>query len=95
MNDRTRDDYDLNQILHPAQVFGHPSCVLGDPGVTLSQKRAILAPARSRLRPIYDQMRTALRCCSTTSWKRCGHSIDKPPRAASGEACSAAVPQTA
>jgi hypothetical protein len=43
MNDRTRDNYDLNQLLHPAQAFGHPSHVLGDPDLTLNEKRAILA----------------------------------------------------
>jgi hypothetical protein len=43
MNDRTRDNYDLNQLLHPAQAFGHPSDVLVDPDLTLTEKRAILA----------------------------------------------------
>jgi hypothetical protein len=43
MNDRTRDDYDLNQLLHPAQAFGHPSEVVNDPDLTLNEKRAILA----------------------------------------------------
>jgi hypothetical protein len=43
MHDRTRDDYDLNQLLHPAQAFGHPSEVVNDPDLTLSEKRAILA----------------------------------------------------
>jgi hypothetical protein len=43
MNDRTRDDYDLNQLLHPAQAFGHPSEVVDDPDLTLNEKRAILA----------------------------------------------------
>jgi hypothetical protein len=43
MNDRTRDDYDLNQLLHPAQAFGHPSKVVNDPDLTLNEKRAILA----------------------------------------------------
>ena len=43
MNDRTRDNYDLNQLLHPAQAFGHPSDVLGDPDLTLNEKRAVLA----------------------------------------------------
>src|SRR5512135_2143108 len=43
MNDRTRDNYDLNQLLHPAQAFEHPSDVLGDPDLTLNEKRAVLA----------------------------------------------------
>jgi hypothetical protein len=43
MNDRTRDDYDLNQLLHPAQAFGHQSEVVNDPDLTLNEKRAILA----------------------------------------------------
>lgn len=43
MNDRTRDDYDLNQLMHPAQAFGHPCEVVHDPDLTLNEKRAILA----------------------------------------------------
>jgi len=43
MNDRTSDDYDLNQLLHPAQAFGHPTQVVNDPDLTLNEKRAILA----------------------------------------------------
>jgi len=43
MNDRTCDDYDLSQLLHPAQAFGHPSEVVNDPDLTLNEKRAILA----------------------------------------------------
>ena len=43
MNDRTGDDYDLNQLLHPAQAFGHPSEIVNDPDLTLNEKRAILA----------------------------------------------------
>jgi hypothetical protein len=43
MNDRTCDDYDLNQLLHPAQAFGHPSEVVTDTDLTLNEKRAILA----------------------------------------------------
>jgi hypothetical protein len=43
MNDRTCDDYDLNQLLHPAQAFAHPSEVVNDPDLTLNEKRAILA----------------------------------------------------
>jgi len=43
MYDRTRDDVDLNDLLHPAQAFGHPSEVLNDPDLTFYEKRAILA----------------------------------------------------
>ena len=43
MNDRTRDDYDLDDLLHPAQAFGHPSEVVNDPDLTVNEKRAILA----------------------------------------------------
>ena len=43
MNDRTCDDYDLSQLLHPAQAFGDPSEVVDDPDLTLNEKRAILA----------------------------------------------------
>ncbi len=43
MNDRTCDDYNLSQLLHPGQAFGHPSEVVNDPDLTLNEKRAILA----------------------------------------------------
>ena len=43
MNDRTSDEYDLNQLLHPAQAFGHATEVVNDPDLTLNEKRAILA----------------------------------------------------
>jgi hypothetical protein len=43
MTDRTCDDYDLNQLLHPAQAFAHPSEVVNDVDLTLNEKRAILA----------------------------------------------------
>ena len=43
MYDRTADEFDLNQLLHPAQAFGHPSEVVDDPDLTLNEKRAILA----------------------------------------------------
>jgi hypothetical protein len=43
MNDRTRENYDLNRLLHPAEAFGHPSDVLRDSDLTLTEKRAILA----------------------------------------------------
>jgi hypothetical protein len=43
MPDRTHDEFDLDQLLHPAQAFGHPSEVANDPDLTLNEKRAILA----------------------------------------------------
>jgi hypothetical protein len=43
MSDRTRNDVDLDDLLHPANAFGHPSEVVDDPDLTLNEKRAILA----------------------------------------------------
>jgi hypothetical protein len=43
MNDRSRDKFDLDELLHPAHAFGHPAEVINDPDLTLSEKRAILA----------------------------------------------------
>jgi hypothetical protein len=43
MNDRTDADFNLDELLHPANAFGHPSEVLNDPDLTLNEKRAILA----------------------------------------------------
>src|ERR1041385_2496011 len=43
MNGRSRDKFDLDDLLHPAQAFGHPSEVVNDPDLTLNEKRAILA----------------------------------------------------
>ncbi len=36
-------DFDLDQLLHPAQAFEDPQQVLEDPDLTLNEKRAILA----------------------------------------------------
>src|ERR1700736_4882950 len=36
-------DFDLNDLLHPAQAFEHPDEVVNDPDLTLNEKRAILA----------------------------------------------------
>ena len=38
-----RRDFDLDELLHPAQAFSHPSEVVKDPDLTLNEKRAILA----------------------------------------------------
>ena len=43
MNDSSRDKFDFDDLLHPAQAFGHPSEVVNDPDLTLNEKRAILA----------------------------------------------------
>ena len=43
MNDRSRDDFGLDELLHPAQAFEHPSELVSDPDLTLNEKRAILA----------------------------------------------------
>ena len=39
----SRDGFDLDSLLHPAQAFEHPSHVVNDPDLTLNEKRAILA----------------------------------------------------
>jgi hypothetical protein len=43
MNDSTRTNFDLDELLHPAQAFDHPSDVVNDPDLSLNEKRAILA----------------------------------------------------
>ena len=40
---RSRDGWDPEDLLHPAQAFAHPSHVVNDPDLTLNEKRAILA----------------------------------------------------
>ena len=35
-------EFDLDELLHPAQAFAHPSDVVSDPDLTLNEKRAIL-----------------------------------------------------
>jgi hypothetical protein len=42
-HDKSRDSWDLDDLLHPAQAFEHPSAVVDDPDLTLNEKRAILA----------------------------------------------------
>ena len=39
-------NFELDELLHPAQAFNHPSEVVGDPDLTLNEKRAILASGR-------------------------------------------------
>ncbi len=36
-------NFDLEDLLHPAQAFEHPLQVVNDPDLTLNEKRAILA----------------------------------------------------
>jgi hypothetical protein len=36
-------DFDMDNLLHPAQVFDHPRHVVSDPDLALNEKRAILA----------------------------------------------------
>ena len=43
MHDRSRDTYDLDELLHPARAFEHPVDVVNDADLTLNEKRAILA----------------------------------------------------
>lgn len=43
MTDRSDENFDLDDLLHPASAFGHPSEVVNDPDLTLNEKRAILA----------------------------------------------------
>src|SRR6186713_1237937 len=43
MNTSDRFDFDLDDLLHPAQAFEHPDEVVNDPDLTLNEKRAILA----------------------------------------------------
>lgn len=38
-----KDNFELDQLLHPAHAFSHPSEVVDDPDLTLNEKRAILA----------------------------------------------------
>ena len=92
MYDRTRDDVDLDDLLHPARAFGHPSEVLNDPDLSLNEKRAILASwasdacaieAAPELRsnpqgaPVhFDEIMEALR---TLDRQMNGHRYRRPP----------------
>jgi len=66
MNDRSRDKFDLDELLHPAQAFGHPSEVVDDPDLTLNEKRAILASWASDACAVEDV--PDLRQTSGISW---------------------------
>lgn len=41
--DEALEEWDLNDLLHPAQAFESPAAVLEDPDLTVNEKRAILA----------------------------------------------------
>ena len=82
MYDRTRDDVNLKNLLHPAQAFGHPSEVLNDPDLSLNEKRAILASWASdacaiEAAPELRSNRGGRRSALTKSWRRCGHSTSR------------------
>ena len=41
--DEALEEWDLNDLLHPARAFESPAAVLKDPDLTINEKRAILA----------------------------------------------------
>ena len=43
MKDTAKENFELDQLLHPAQAFGHPAEVANNPNLTVNEKRAILA----------------------------------------------------
>ena len=43
MTKPSRQDFDLNSLLHPARAFPRPIDVVEDPDLTVTEKRAILA----------------------------------------------------
>jgi len=43
MTDRSDENFNMDELLHPASAFRHPSEVVDDPDLTLTEKRAILA----------------------------------------------------
>jgi hypothetical protein len=43
LGDKVLRDWDLNDLLHPAEAFESPAAVLQDPDLTVNEKRAILA----------------------------------------------------
>lgn len=42
-NRHQRDDWDIEDLLHPGQAFESPAAVVNDPDLTVNEKRAILA----------------------------------------------------
>jgi hypothetical protein len=42
-NRKKVNQFDLDELLHPAQAFNHPRDVVNDADLTLNEKRAILA----------------------------------------------------
>ena len=79
MNDRSRDGFDLDELLHPAQAFDRPSEVVNDPDLTLNEKRAILASWASDACAVeaprhFGPLPAASRCASMRSWMRCARS---------------------
>ena len=79
-------NFELDELLHPAQAFDHPSEVVNDPDLTLNEKRAILASWASDACAIEaaPELRTGPkpRSASTTSWMRCARSINRRTAAA-------------
>ena len=85
MSDSTHDDFNLDELLHPANAFGHPSEVVNDPDLTLNEKRAILASwasdacaieaapelrARPQGSPVrFDDIMDALRSMRANRWE--------------------------
>ena len=61
-SNRKRDEFefDLDELLHPAQAFEHPDQVVNDPDLTLNEKRAILASWESDACAV--EAAPALRC---------------------------------
>ena len=59
-NSHRANDFDLNDLLQPAQAFQHPMKVVNDPGLTLSEKRAILSSWASDA--CADEAASALHC---------------------------------
>jgi hypothetical protein len=70
-------NFEIDELLHPAQAFNHPREVVADPDLTLNEKRAILASWASdacaveaspslRVGPqapvLFDDIMDALRC---------------------------------
>ena len=69
-----RFDFDLDDLLHPAQAFEHPRSVVEDPDLTLNEKRAILAswagPLQSRNGRACPRRRWLSGVSTLSSWHR-------------------------